>query len=96
MADADAPARALAEDNGNNIITVSEADAAAWGEIVNPIYESWVAEMNEKGIDGQALIDQARAFEELGSHLFSQEFCQFPFPRGAKYRQQLSIQGPRS
>jgi TRAP-type C4-dicarboxylate transport system substrate-binding protein len=59
--DYDVPAREMAIELGNNIITVSEEDAAAWGEIVNPIYESWVAEMNEKGIDGQALIDEARA-----------------------------------
>jgi TRAP-type C4-dicarboxylate transport system substrate-binding protein len=59
--DYDVPAREAAVEAGNNIITVSEEDAAAWGEIVNPIYETWVAEMNEKGIDGQALIDQARA-----------------------------------
>ncbi len=59
--DYDDPARATALDLGNNIVTVSEEDAAAWGEIVNPIYESWVADMDGKGIDGQALIDQARA-----------------------------------
>jgi TRAP-type C4-dicarboxylate transport system substrate-binding protein len=59
--DYDAPAREMAVELGNNIVTVSEEDAAAWGEIVNPIHESWVAEMTEKGIDGQALIDQARA-----------------------------------
>ena len=61
QADADGPARQIAVDMGNNIITVSEEDAAAWDEIVNPIYESWVAEMDGKGIDGQALIDEARA-----------------------------------
>lgn len=59
--DYDAPARAAAVELGNNIITVSQEDAAAWSELVHPIYDSWVAEMNEKGIDGQALIDEARA-----------------------------------
>ncbi len=58
MADADAPAREAAIDNGNEILTVS--DTAAWQEAVNPIYETWVAQMAEKGIDGQARIDQAR------------------------------------
>lgn len=59
--DYDAPAREAALELGNNIITVSEEDAAEWRDLVNPIYESWVADMNNKGIDGQALIDEARA-----------------------------------
>ncbi|MFP4238801.1 TRAP transporter substrate-binding protein [Rhodosalinus sp.] len=61
QADADAPARQTAVDRGNNIVTVSEDDAKKWLEIVDPIYENWVADMEERGIDGQALIDQARA-----------------------------------
>ncbi|KPQ21991.1 MAG: TRAP-type C4-dicarboxylate transport system, substrate-binding protein [Rhodobacteraceae bacterium HLUCCA24] len=61
QADADAPARQIAVDRGNNIVTVSEEDAQKWLEIVDPIYENWVADMEERGIDGQALIDQARA-----------------------------------
>lgn len=61
QADADAPARQIAVDRGNNIITVSQADAeAAWAPITAPIYETWVADMNAKGIDGQALIDEAK------------------------------------
>ncbi|MDD9908619.1 MAG: TRAP transporter substrate-binding protein [Ahrensia sp.] len=59
QADADGPARQLAVDNGNNIITVS--DTAAWQEAVQPIYAEWVSDLKGKGIDGQARIDQARA-----------------------------------
>ncbi|MDG1430632.1 MAG: TRAP transporter substrate-binding protein [Paracoccaceae bacterium] len=59
--DADAPARAMAEELGNNIITVSEEDAVKWREVVNPIIDGWVAEMDGKGIDGQGLIDQVQA-----------------------------------
>ena len=61
QADADGPARQFAVDNGNNIITVSEADAAEWAALAQPIYDSWIADMAERGIDGQALIDEARA-----------------------------------
>lgn len=61
QADADGPARQFAVDNGNNIITISEEDAAEWRAIAQPIYDSWVADMAERGIDGQALIDEARA-----------------------------------
>jgi len=28
---------------------------------VQPIYATWIADMQTKGIDGQALIDEARA-----------------------------------
>ncbi|MCB1335934.1 MAG: TRAP transporter substrate-binding protein [Maritimibacter sp.] len=57
QADADGPARQIAVDLGNNIITVSEEDAKAWDEIVNPIYEEWKAEMP----NGAELIDEAKA-----------------------------------
>ncbi len=61
QADADGPARQVAVDLGNNVTTLSEADAAEWRTVVEPIYDTWVKEMSEKGIDGQALIDEARA-----------------------------------
>ena len=58
--EADAPARQVAVDAGNTIITISEADAAQWRALVEPVYAKWVADMAERGIDGQALIDEAR------------------------------------
>ncbi|BBU57088.1 MULTISPECIES: TRAP transporter substrate-binding protein [Mameliella] len=61
QADADGPARQIAVDLGNNIFTVTEEEAKEWDALVNPIYETWIADMQSKGIDGQALIDQARA-----------------------------------
>lgn len=61
QSDADGPARQIAVDRGNNIVTVSEAEAAEWRTAVQPIYESWVADLAGRGIDGQALIDRARA-----------------------------------
>ncbi len=61
QADADGPAREVAVENGNNIVTVSGAELDAWREAVQPIYDEWVADMRSKGIDGQALIDEARA-----------------------------------
>lgn len=59
--DADGPAREIAVELGNNIITVSEEAAAEWRALVEPIYADWIADMSERGIDGQALIDEARA-----------------------------------
>ena len=61
MQDADAPARAVAADRGNGILTLDAAQSAAWEEAAQPVYTKWLAEMTEKGIDGQALIDQATA-----------------------------------
>ena len=62
MVDMDAPARELALENGNEIVTVT--DTAEWETLVRPIYDSWVAEMAGKDIDGQAMIDEARALME--------------------------------
>ena len=64
QADADAPSRQIAVDNGNNIITLSGDDVAKWQDAVQPIYANWVADMNAKGIDGQALIDEARQTQD--------------------------------
>lgn len=64
MQEYDAPARQAAADRGNNIFTVSEADAAEWAEVVNPIYDSWIADMKKRGIDGQAMIDKAKMLME--------------------------------
>ncbi len=57
---ADGPARELAVNRGNNIITLDEAQTQEWRDVSQPIYDEWVADMKSRGIDGQALIDQAR------------------------------------
>ena len=60
MQEDDGPARQLAVDRGNNIVTLTVEEAQPWREVAAPIYDEWVAEMQDKGIDGQALIDEAR------------------------------------
>ena len=59
QADADGPARAMAEEMGNNIITVT--DTSEWEALVRPVYDTWIADMAGRGSDGQALIDQAQS-----------------------------------
>lgn len=59
--DYDAPSRQLAVDRGNSIVTLDAEQSATWAAASAPVTAAWVAEMNEKGIDGQALIDQASA-----------------------------------
>lgn len=61
QADADGPAEQIAVDNGNTIIMISEDEKQEWVDLVEPIYEEWIADMADRGIDGQALIDEARA-----------------------------------
>jgi TRAP-type C4-dicarboxylate transport system substrate-binding protein len=56
--DADGPAREVALDNGNNIITVS--DTSQWQALSQPIYDAWIADLGGKGVDGQALINRAQ------------------------------------
>ena len=61
QADADDPARQIAVDLGNNIITISAAEAEEWRRTVEPVYARWIDDMKSRGIDGQARIDEARA-----------------------------------
>jgi TRAP-type C4-dicarboxylate transport system substrate-binding protein len=57
---ADGPARQIAVDLGNNIITLSPEEVAKWEEAAQPVYDKWIAEVGEKGIDGKALIEEAK------------------------------------
>ncbi len=66
QAAADGPSRQLAVDAGNTILTLAGDDAQVWRDAAQPVYEAWVAEMEGRGIDGQALIDRAR--ELMAAH----------------------------
>ncbi len=61
MEDSDGPGRQVAVDLGNNVVTLSAEEARVWQDAAQPIYDEWIADMQSKGIDGQALIDEARA-----------------------------------
>ncbi|MEM7523551.1 MAG: TRAP transporter substrate-binding protein [Pseudomonadota bacterium] len=60
MHKADVPTRAIAEKANNNIIQLDEAEVARWKAAAAPVVDRWVAEMDDKGIGGAALIDQAK------------------------------------
>lgn len=60
QADADIPARQKAVDRGNNIITLDAAQTEEWRKMAQPVYDEWIADVKTKGIDGQALIDEAK------------------------------------
>ncbi|GAB5439453.1 TRAP transporter substrate-binding protein [Falsiruegeria mediterranea] len=64
MADADGPSRVIAEDLGNNIITLDADQTAEWQALAMPIYDEWIADMESKGKDGNALIEEAQMLIE--------------------------------
>ncbi|SMX29358.1 Sialic acid-binding periplasmic protein SiaP precursor [Pelagimonas phthalicica] len=61
MWDNDAPGRAIAEKAGNTIVQLSAEEVARFKEASKPVIERWVSEMGSKDIDGNALIEQAKA-----------------------------------
>jgi TRAP-type transport system periplasmic protein len=64
MYDNDVPGRAIAEKAGNTIVQLSPEEVARFKDASKPVIDRWVAEMDGKGIDGLALIDQAKALIE--------------------------------
>lgn len=61
MQDYDQPGLKQAMERGNNIITLSDDQVAEWKAAASNEEADWVADMNSKGFDGQALLDQAKA-----------------------------------
>jgi len=64
QADSDGPSREMALDLGNNVITLDADQTAEWRELSQPIYDKWLADMTEKGKDGQALLEEAQMLIE--------------------------------
>ena len=60
QAGSDGPSRKLAEDAGNNIITLNEEEVAEWKAAAEPVIAEWVEGVKAKGIDGDAFIAEAR------------------------------------
>ncbi|MBL8332360.1 MAG: TRAP transporter substrate-binding protein [Rubrivivax sp.] len=61
-----AAGRKAAQDRGNTIITISAAETDAWIKASAPIYDEWVADMDKRGLNGKALLQDAR--ELLAKH----------------------------
>ena len=60
----DAPGREQALDLGNEVTTLSPEQVELWRAAAAPVVDSWIAEVGELGLDGAALIDEARALIE--------------------------------
>jgi TRAP-type C4-dicarboxylate transport system substrate-binding protein len=58
---AEAEERQKAIDAGGTVYTIPEADIAAWQEASQPVIDAWVASIDDAGLDGQAMLDDARA-----------------------------------
>jgi TRAP-type C4-dicarboxylate transport system substrate-binding protein len=56
-----APARRLAIERGNTIIVVPAAELVAWQRAAQSVHVDWVADMKRRGLDGDALLADARA-----------------------------------
>jgi TRAP-type C4-dicarboxylate transport system substrate-binding protein len=60
--DASAPsARKQAVDRGNVFYTLPDAEVANWIKASQPLYDDYAKDMSAKGVDGKALIEDARA-----------------------------------
>ena len=64
MMEGDAPGRKIAVDMGNEITELDQAEVDRWKAAAQPVIDRWTAEMDGQGIDGAALIEQARKLIE--------------------------------
>lgn len=55
----DAAGLKMAQDLGNNIVTLDEGETARWKEVANATVEQWYKDMEAAGADGRALYKQA-------------------------------------
>jgi len=61
QASTDAPSKKIAVDRGNSIITLDQAEVDRWKTAAQPVIDNWVKDVTGKGLDGQKLLDEARA-----------------------------------
>ncbi len=57
----DAGARQIATDLGNAIVELSPEEIDVWKAAAAPTVDTWIEEMSDKDIDGQALFDEAQS-----------------------------------
>ncbi|WP_349358849.1 TRAP transporter substrate-binding protein [Stappia sp.] len=61
MDEVDAIGKARAEEAGNTIRMLSPEETARWKAAAQRVTDDWIAEMDGRGLDGQALAEAARA-----------------------------------
>ncbi|HXH83011.1 MAG TPA: TRAP transporter substrate-binding protein [Candidatus Tectomicrobia bacterium] len=60
----DAPGLEAARKRGNEIVVLDARETARWKAAAQKVTDEWIAEMRSKGIDGQMLVNDARALVE--------------------------------
>ena len=60
----DATGKALMEEAGNEIATISDAETARIRELGDAVIVEWVADANSKGMDGDTLVEDVRVLVE--------------------------------
>ena len=68
MQEADAAGRALAEAEGNTIITIEGDALADWEAAAQPVIARWLTEMEAQGIDGADLLERARGLIDANTN----------------------------
>ncbi|NMM46680.1 TRAP transporter substrate-binding protein [Rhodospirillaceae bacterium KN72] len=61
MEEGDAAGLKAARDAGNTIITLDEAETQRWIDASAPVIDAWIDAMDDRDIDGQALVDAAQS-----------------------------------
>jgi TRAP-type C4-dicarboxylate transport system substrate-binding protein len=61
MQEYDAPTRKVAVERGNNIMVLTADEVQEWRDASQGTIDAWVKEMDDKGLDGTALLEEARA-----------------------------------
>lgn len=61
MDEGDVRGRKIAEDAGNKIIVLDEAETGKWKALAEQVTTSWIEDMNGKGLDGTTLYNDAVA-----------------------------------
>ena len=57
----------MAIDAGNEIIEVSDDERDRFREACQPVIDNWIETVNERGMDGQALYEEALSLIEAQS-----------------------------
>ena len=51
----------MVKKRGNTVIAISEEEKAKWIKATQPVIDTWIAQVKDKGLDGTKLIEQAKA-----------------------------------
>ena len=60
MQEDDAPGREQALDLGNEVTTLTPEQVELWRAAAAPVVDTWISEVGALGLDGAALIEEAR------------------------------------